>query len=283
MADLQKRMDKRTTEELCKHFKAGFAADLRGTDMPSDDHRLVAHKKFLEAEIPKMREVVQAYKEVADAQRAMTAAVTAAQKKVSGACTNYFANDDCEFPARSELSEALAKQSTALEAAPALHYDLLAAAAEFELDEAEAMEEAIESLEELQRTLTVSKKKVASLSETVKKVSAGGEAPPSASGWLSSIGLSQKKDRETELREMKAELELKQTEVRAAEDFYTAAWTLAIKVEIDAFFAQKKSVGSLAKEAFAGSFARSAQESASLWSALAPAGSRGLSPKDFPW
>jgi len=147
------------------------------------------------------------------------------------------------------------------------------------------MQEGIEALDNLQQKLQTAKKDAASLTDQYKRFSEGGEPPPSSS-WMRSLGLKQQKDKQTQLQEMQVELEQKTAEARSAEEFYMAAWTLTIKIEIESFLKTKKSVGFLANAAFSERFVRSAQESAAHWQGLQRNKYDALHNEDlkeFPW
>jgi len=158
---------------------------------------------------------------------------------------------------------------------PCPYYDMLLAASERELLEAEAMQEAVDSLESLQKDLFEAKTKAGALDETLTKVRAGGEIPSTGTGVARLLGIAPQKDREERIHQMEAELAQKKEEVSVLRDFYAAARSVLVAREIDKFLRTKVADQQKTKQSFAGLSKKTAEALATSW------GASGHSPSSF--
>jgi len=267
MDDLKKEIAKMTMHNKCQAYKAAFASELEVTNVPTDD-RIISCRLFLHPETEHLRELVDGFKEVVDAQQAVTKALTCAQRRLATICgheSDALAKAGATEQPRVELVAGLRQQSDALLAAPALHYDLLLAEAERELLDAEAMKDALDSVEDLQKYLQESKSKVESMGETLKKVEAGGEIPSTGTGVARMLGIAPKKDREQGLAQMRIEHEQKRNDVASTEEFIGAARTVLLCVEVDSFFKEKVARHRQTKDSFATVSQKTAGRLANIW------------------
>jgi len=146
-----------------------------------------------------------------------------------------------------------------------MHYDMLLCASEHELLEAEAMHEALESVEALQKELSDVEAKATSLEETLIKVRAGGEIPSTGTGVARLLGISAPKDRDERIRQMEAELAEKQDQAAALKDFCTAARTVLATREIETFLHAKVAEHRQTKQSFTDLSRKTAQALAQCW------------------
>merc|ERR1712008_145919 len=134
------------------------------------------------------------------------------------------------------------------------------------MGEAEAMQEAVDSLETLQKDLFDAKTKAGALDETLTKVRAGGEIPSTGTGVARMLGIAPQKDREERIQQMEAEHAQKE-EVSALRDFYAAARSVLVAREIDKFLQTKVAEQKKTKQSFAGLSKKTAEALATSWGA----------------
>merc|ERR1711978_111486 len=139
---------------------------------------------------------------------------------------------------------------------------------------AEAMHEAMESLEALHKELSDVEAKVTSLEETLIKVRAGGEIPSTGTGMARMLGISAPKDRDERIRQMEADLAEKQDEAAALNDFRAAARTVLATREIESYLHAKVCEHRQTKQSFADLSRKSSQALAQCWAANGASGSR---------
>lgn len=275
MEELKKNWDKRPVTKRLEEYQSAFASTLAaGANLPQDDSRITACRVFLEVQTKSLSELCIGFKTVVDAQKAVTAAVTGAQKRLAAVCSHEseaLTNAGITGQPRMELVASLRQQSQVLEVAPALHYDLLLAAAERELLEAEAMQQAIESLDNLQKDLQTARQAGLSMDETLRKVEMGGEIPSTGTGMARMLGIAPKKDRDQRIEQMKAELAQKRKEVTAIEEFYKAARTVLACKEIEGYFNDNVVAHRETKDSFSKLSRTSSEHFVDIWSG------RGLS------
>lgn len=268
LEDLKKKLEARPLAEKCKEFKVAFAQELRKIELPPDDSRLMECRSFVESQLVSLKELSTAVGKVAEAQRAVTSAVTAAQRRLGNVCQEESGvlteTHSLEQP-RVELLASLRQQNEVMEGAPALHYDVFLSAIEWEFDDAEAMSEALETLDALQKHLQeTKKKKVVSIENTQKRVELGEKPSMLGQIWAG------KKDKEGQLQSLRRDVDEASEEAVMAEEWYVAARTIAIGQEIDMFLAEKVAIHRWAKEAFANRLHGTLQSLAQVWGALAP-------------
>mmetsp|Transcript_55478 Transcript_55478/g.154642 ORF Transcript_55478/g.154642 Transcript_55478/m.154642 type:complete len:441 (-) Transcript_55478:98-1420(-) len=269
MEELKKDFDKRTVEVKCQEFKVAFAQELRVLGLPADDSRLVTCRSFLESQTTKLRDLLAVFRDLVDAQRAVTSAVVGAQDRLANVCSDEssaLADAQAIEQPRIELLAAFRQQSEAMEEAPAQHYDFLLTATERELVEAEAMQEALESLDALQQGLQDVKRKVSTLEAQYARL-VGNEEPPSTLGKLLTF---RQKDPGTQREEMNTELEQRTSESVTTEEFYLAARTISIGQEVDRYLAEKVAMHREAKDTFARQARETAERMASIWGSTLP-------------
>merc|ERR1711974_524882 len=181
-----------------------------------DEKRMAAAKNLGSSQIGQLRELADGLKNVVDAQQAVTKAVVDTQSKFA-AVSRTESMSGClreeELGARTELVSGLRGHRDAMQAFPAMHYDLLLAATERELLDAEAMSEALSSLEVLQTELEKAQRRADSQKATLQNVLDGGEIPSTGTGVARMLGIAPQKDREESIAKMKAELEKSEKEV----------------------------------------------------------------------
>jgi hypothetical protein len=267
---LKKEFESRPANVKCGEFKAAFSSDLRTSGIAPDEGKITTCKAFLEVHTSQLRELTDGLRDVADAQRAVTKAVSGAAGRVSKMCEHEFetlASVGLAENPRSELASVLRSQSRTMESFPAMHYDLLLSASEQEFLEAEAMHEAMESLEALHKELSDVEAKVTSLEETLIKVRAGGDVPSTGTGMARMLGISAPKDRDERIQQMEAELAEKQNEAAALKDFRAAARTVLATREIETFLHAKVAEHRQTKQSFADLSRKTAQALAQCWAA----------------
>jgi len=225
-------------------------------------------KPFLVTQTQLLRELADGFKEVVDAQAVVAKVLSGAQSKLAAVAMAESGapfNGSNPSAARKELEEGLRKQSKAMQASPDMHYELLLDAAERELLETEAMQEAVDSVESLQWEWTAAREKAESLGNTLKNVMAGGEIPSTGTGMARMLGLAPAKDREARIETMKTEHEQKKKEVAALEEFRRLTRKVLVCREMDCFFKMKEAGNRLAVDDFAGLSAGTAGKFAGIW------------------
>ncbi|CAK0908918.1 unnamed protein product, partial [Prorocentrum cordatum] len=122
--------------------------------------------------------------------------------------------------------------------APSLHYDILVSAVDLELADAEAMQEALGSLDQLRQAAEDGRRRADALEASVRKVQGGGRAegdePSSGLGRLFGP-----RDRAGQPDRLRRELEQTREEAAVAEEWHAAARSVAAGLEVGAFLAEK--------------------------------------------
>merc|ERR1712183_974377 len=118
----------------------------------------------------------------------------------------------------------------------------------------------------LQQSLQDSKKRIDSSRAQQTRLS-DGETPSSFGKLLKNLG---QKDRDTQLEQLRVDLEQKSEESVLLEEFYSAARTVAIGQEIDSFLSKKLEFHKAAKEAFAQRTRETSQRLLAIWTGLDP-------------
>lgn len=266
LQEFKGKIDSVSFDGKCKKYAQIYEA-FKDASIPAED-RISPCKLLLKDQMQQLREIADGFKAVAEAQEAVTKALASAQTKLkdlSSSEADSLERAGVSKEPRSKLVEGLRQQSTVMNATPAMHYDLLYEAAERELLEAEAMHEALESVDNLQRDLQDAKQRTETMGATLKGVIAGGEIPSTGTGLARMIGIAAPKDRQAQIDEMKAEYEKKQKDVVAMEEFLRLSRRVLICREIDAFFKEKVTGHSQARDAFAGLSQGTAERFLSIW------------------
>lgn len=266
LEEFKRKIDNVSMGGKCQKY-AQIYADVKDASPPAED-RVELCSQFLTDQMQQLRELADGYKEVADAQEAATKALLGAQLKlaaISHSEASALTRAGVPKEARVELVEGLRQQSKIMQAAPAMHYDLLYEAAERELLEAEAMHEAIESVEGLKSDMQEATEKAQVMGKTLEGVLAGGEIPSTGTGVARMLGISKPKDREERIAEMKADHEKKQKDVTAMQEFQQLAEKVLVCREIDRFFSEKVTGHRQAKDSFASLSQSSAERFVSIW------------------
>lgn len=266
MEELRKEYDRRSIAEKCREFKVAFARELGSLEVAADEARLAECKNFLDGQVKRLRDLTEAFADSAKAQRAARQAAVTTQRKLEAVCceeSGMLADAHVSEQPRVELLAAFRQQSESLEDAPALHYDVLQAAAERELDDTEAMQEAVKELDQMGGALADLKKKVETVEATKKSLEEGGSAP---SGLMSMFG---RQDKETQLTLLRADLDKANEDAVAVEEWFAAARTVALGQEMATFLSSNALVHRWSKDIFAQRSQSTSERLASLWGALA--------------
>eukprot|EP00928_Gymnodinium_smaydae_P003105 TRINITY_DN11111_c0_g1_i1.p1 TRINITY_DN11111_c0_g1~~TRINITY_DN11111_c0_g1_i1.p1 ORF type:complete len:429 (-),score=64.51 TRINITY_DN11111_c0_g1_i1:105-1334(-) len=270
MESLKTEFSKMTVSSKFELYKEAFASDIQTAESsgPPSEERIVSCKRFLDGEVTHLRELAEGFRDVVDAQLAVSKALAGAQKRLTSICgheSDAFANAGISEKPRAALVAGFRQQSEALVAAPSMHYDLLLTETETELLEAEALQEAFESVERLHADMHESISKVEHLTSTLKKVMDGGEIPSTGTGVARMLGMAPKKDRDQKIAEMKADLEQRKKDTTCLEELHKAARAILLSSEIDSFFREKLSAQKKSKESFAGNSQKMAERLAQVW------------------
>ncbi|CAE8735500.1 unnamed protein product, partial [Polarella glacialis] len=219
-------------------------------------------------QLDRLQDLIKALREAGEAQAAAVALATKAHTRlatVSGGEAGVLAGAATAEQPRVELLAALRRQNEVLGEAPSLHYDLLLAAAERELDDSEAMQDALTSLEGLHHRLRDAKQRVTTLEATQKRLRDGSGAAPSALGKL--FG---QKDRDVQMQDVAEQLSKSSEEAQSAEVWYAAARIVTIGSELDAAVAEKVALHRWLRDQIALRSRGTALRLAAVWEALAP-------------
>mmetsp|Transcript_53472 Transcript_53472/g.83261 ORF Transcript_53472/g.83261 Transcript_53472/m.83261 type:complete len:258 (+) Transcript_53472:3-776(+) len=225
-------------------------------------------KALLTSQTGQLRDLVNGLKDAVDAQQSVTKAVANSQSHLA-AVLHTESLSGCiraeGMSARTELVSALREQRDAMQAFPAMHYDLLLSATERELLEAEAMLEALNSLEVLQKDLEDTQRRVENLGHTLQSVLDGGEIPSTGTGVARMLGIAPKKDREERIAQMKADHEKLKNEVASIKEFQQLARVVLVCLEIDRYFQEKMAEQRKVKDTFASLSRKAAERLMSAW------------------
>mmetsp|Transcript_2452 Transcript_2452/g.5287 ORF Transcript_2452/g.5287 Transcript_2452/m.5287 type:complete len:448 (+) Transcript_2452:127-1470(+) len=275
MEELKRRFDARPVVELWKEYKLAFAELLKTASADSSAQQdkgnlnfVTECTMFLDSQVVKLRELQVSLSDVTQAQHRANTFLSVAQKNLANVCSDesgVLADAKATEQPRVEMLAALRQQHTLLEDAPALHYDILLAAVERELDDAESMHEGLTSLTKLQHRVGELKSQVENLITTKRRVEESDDKPSMLSG-LGSIF--QRKDKATQLEELAQSLEQTRGDVVAAEEWFLAARVIVVSKEMKRYLAQKVEVHKWASESFARSYSSTTQKLANVWSAL---------------
>jgi hypothetical protein len=275
--ELKRKIDSVSVSSKCTKFSSIYA-EHKEKEVSSDE-RIDSTKRFLASHTQQLREYAAGLKEVVEAQQAVTKAVSSTQTKLAALShteSGSLSREGVSTEAREELVLGLRQHREAMQAFPAMHYDLLLAATEREVLEAEAMQEAVDSVEALQKNLEEEKVRVETMGTTLQNVQNGGEIPSTGTGVARMLGIAPKKDREERIAQMTAEYEQKQKDITAMVEFHRLARIVLVLSEIDSFFKEKTAEQRRVKDTFAGLSRKAAERLMSAWDGTAvSAGSFG--------
>lgn len=269
MDEFRGKIDKISVSGRCQKYSQIYE-DLKDAELPDED-RISPFRTFLEDQTKQLRELADGYKQVVDAQQAVTTALSSAHLKlaaISHSESGNLATAGFAKHERKDLVEGLSQQNKLMQASPSMNYDVLFEAAERELLEAEAMQEAVDSIDHLQQELDAARARAEHLGQSLKNVMDGGEIPSTGTGVARMLGMAKPKDREQKIAEMKAEHEQKQKDVTAFEEFHRLAQKVLVCREIKSFYNEKVEGHRKAKAAFAGLSQRTAEDFCKIWGGL---------------
>lgn len=250
----------------CKKYSEIYA-DLKDASLPDDD-RILLCKTFLKDQMQHLRELAGGYKEVVNAQEAVTKALAGAHSKLSAVAhteSGTFGRAGVPTDSRAELISGLRAHSEVMQACPTLHYEVLLEAAEREMLAVEAMQEALDSIDNLERDMQNAMEKSTQMGATLKNAMEGGEIPSTGTGVARMLGISKPKDREERIAEMKTDHDKKLQDVAAMGELLTLARTVLLVREIQSFYREKVTGHRETKDNFA-SFSRgTAERVADIW------------------
>ncbi|CAE7343155.1 DNAJB6, partial [Symbiodinium necroappetens] len=227
LEELRRSFDGRSIAEMCGTFQTAFADQLARLESPPDDSKLSDAKSFLEAHVVKLRDLTVALRDACDAQKHATALASTAQARFASVSSSDTA--DAARKPRSIIAAALKQQDEVFQEAPGFHYDLLLAAAERELDETEAMQEALLGLGALHQRLVDAQQKRVFVEVEQKRLSSRTDSgEPSALGKL--FG---KRDKTTKLEDLASQHAQSLEDAKYAEEWYASARVIAISRELD--------------------------------------------------
>ncbi|CAE7800039.1 vps5 [Symbiodinium microadriaticum] len=233
LEELRRSFDGRSIAEMCGTFQTAFADQLARLESPPDDSKLSDAKSFLEAHVVKLRDLTVALRDACDAQKHATALASTAQARFASVSSSDTA--DAARKPRSIIAAALKQQDEVFQEAPGFHYDLLLAAAERELDETEAMQDALLGLGALHQRLVDAQQKRVFVEVEQKRLSSRTDSgEPSALGKL--FG---KRDKTTKLEDLASQHAQSLEDAKYAEEWYASARVIAISRELDAFGAEQ--------------------------------------------
>lgn len=265
LEEVKKAFDNRPLADMCREYKVVFAPELRALLQAPDDRRLTECRKHLDGQIGLLRELVVALRETVDAQRQATVAAAGVQVRLARICSSesgVLADAHAIEQPRVELLAAIRQQNEVLADAPMLHHDLLLAAVERELDDTEAMREALASLDLLQNASMDAKKRAAALATSQARLLEVGDQPSAFSKLFG------QKDRGIQLDELKRELENTSEEAVLAEEWLLVARTVAGQREVDGFLAEKVALHRWVKDSFSRGMHGTAERLAHVWGSL---------------
>eukprot|EP00439_Symbiodinium_sp_Y106_P062313 s1477_g9.t1 len=261
LEELRRSFDGRSISEMCAAFQTAFADQLARLESPPDDSKLSDAKSFLEAHVVKLRDLT-VVRDACDAQKHATALASTAQAKFASVSSSDAA-DSARKP-RSIIAAALKQQDEVFQEAPGFHYDLLLAAAERELDETEAMQEALLGLGALHQRLVDAQQKRVFVEVEQKRLSSRTDpGEPSALGKL--FG---KRDKTTKLEDLASQHAQSLEEAKYAEEWYASARVIAISRELDAFWAEQVALNNWLQLEIARRFRATSLRLASTWETL---------------
>jgi len=264
--ELKKTFDSRSLTEMSQDFKTSFSEELPKLEVPTDDSKLQETRAFLEGQLTRLRELTTALRESVEAQRAAVTSAANAQARLAAVCggeAGELAVAQAAEQPRVDVVAAMRQQQEVLQDAPALHYDVLLAAAERELDESEAMQEALQELESLQQRLVAAKVRTSALEATQKRLQEGSGYEPSTLGKL--FG---QKDRDSQREDTVRQLKQSTEDARSAEEWYSAARAVTVGKELDAFVAEKVALHRWLRNELAQRSRSTALKLASTWEPL---------------
>jgi len=259
--ELKKKIDGVSVSAKYQKYAQIFA-EFKEASAPEDD-RIAKTRQFLSSQIPQLWDLSDGFKEVVDAQQAVTKAVSHAEVALTS--VSHTESGILDTPARGDLLAGLRQQRDNMQAFPAMHYDLLLTSVEQEVLDAEAMLEALDSLDALRRDLDEAKRKLETLGTSLTNVLAGGEIPSSGTGVARMFGIAAPKDREVWLADKKKEQEQMQKDAIAMGEFLILARNVLLCREIDKFNEGKNDEHRHIKDTFEDLSRKSAQRMLSAW------------------
>lgn len=269
LEEFKKKIDNISIGAKCKKY-AEIYAEFKDASLPDDD-RVGLCKTFLKDQMQQLRELADGFKEVVNAQEAIAKAVSCAQSKLTAVAhteSGTFSRSGVPTDSRAELIAGLRKHSEVMQSSPTLHYELLLEAAEHEILAVEAMQEALDSVDNLERDMQNAMDKTTHLGATLKNAMEGGEIPSTGTGVARMLGISKPKDREERIAEMKAEHDKKLQDVAAMGELHVLARTVLLCREIQSFYSEKISAHRKTKDDFARCSQSTAERVASIWGGI---------------
>lgn len=274
LEDLKKQIDGVSVSAKYQKYAQIFEEFKEPTIAPEED-RIAQTRQFLSAQTEHLWDLMNGFKEVVDAQQAVTKAVSQAETALTA--VSHAESGNLDSPARGELLTGLRHQRDSMQAFPAMHYDLLLMATEREALDAEAMLEALDSVDVLRKDLEEAKRKLETLATTITNVLAGGEIPSSGTGVARMFGMAAPKDRDAWVANKRKEQEQMQKDAIAMGDFLILARNVLVCREIDRYTEGRKGEHRRIKDAFEDLSIKSAQRMLSAWG-----GSVGQLPSSSP-
>eukprot|EP00747_Dinoflagellata_sp_TGD_P184807 gnl/TRDRNA2_/TRDRNA2_40796_c0_seq1.p1 gnl/TRDRNA2_/TRDRNA2_40796_c0~~gnl/TRDRNA2_/TRDRNA2_40796_c0_seq1.p1 ORF type:complete len:471 (-),score=102.45 gnl/TRDRNA2_/TRDRNA2_40796_c0_seq1:73-1374(-) len=263
LEDLKAELERLPVAILCREFKAAFANELPALQAVAGDGSQLDHcRNFLESHVAQLKELSNELGTAVDSQRAATAASAASQQMLAGFyCTDVpnnglmpGAGESATEQHRVELISAFRQQQPSLDDASCLHFEMLQASVDRELDDAEAMQEALSSLENLQQSVFDARARVEMDATALRQLQAEMQAPrPNQSSGVVSGLLSyiiSDKDLPEQEAERRQQLEHLKIEVAMGEEWYVAARTVTVGLQVEAFAYEKAALHKWSKEQF---------------------------------
>jgi len=277
VAKVKQKADSRSVGDMWQNYQAAFSDALALPAKGLDKGNYITDRiMFLDAQVIKLRELHVSLTDVTQAMHKANTFIAGAQKQLASLCSDessMYADARAVEQPRVELLGAFRQQHGVLEHAPAMHYDILLAAVERELDDADAMHEALTAATRLQHEVGELKTQVKNLQQSKKRVEESDDRPSMLTGLAASSGLGgifKQKDKQTQLAELSESLEQTGADVVAAEEWYHAARTVASQ-EMQRCLAQNLELHKWAGSSFAQQHSETSLKLANVWNALAKA------------
>jgi len=269
--------DNRFVSDMWQTYKAAFGETLTSSAKSASDkgNYITDSLMFLDSQVVKLRELHVSLTDVTQAMHKANTFIAGAQKQLASICSDessMYAEAHAVEQPRVDMLAAFRQQHGILEQAPAMHYDILLAAVERELDDAEAMHEALTAVTRLQHEVGELKTKVSNLKVSKKRVEESDDKPSMLTGLAASSGLGsifQRKDKQTQLTELAVSLEQTNADVTAAEEWYHAARRVVATQEMQHYVAQKLELHKWAGSHFAQQHSETSLKLAKVWNSLA--------------
>lgn len=267
---IKAKYEQLTCKDKQDTYIATFREELATLEKPSDDSRIRNMKKFLEEHTIKLKETAAIYARMVQTEKEQCTAQDSVQQKLleltkeESSALNAIGAD--QRP-RQDLATILGKQRAPVQTADAFApekasgMEALLAAAEREVDDADAMMDAISSLGGLLVSLQDAKMQVSDGQHQMRCIE------ESEKGSL--IGSLFGKNKYTQIQETKFRIDRYGQEAHETQDFYIAARTMFVSKEISSFFREKKAVTQWAKDEFVRRNTEQSQLVHNLWLSMA--------------